>query len=210
MTIAPNSQYNSAQGYTKGQQVLVGSVVYQALENVPPATPPTSNLGTYWESVAVPQPPLGVERLYAIPFDHSTGSTALAAGIDIRTLGDYVPQVGDVIDDAWFDVTTAFNGTTPLADFGSFSSAEGLFLELNSAAVDMTAATGAVADNTGIDKIGGARLNKVAGSPLRIVAVSDEPPVIDLVVSETGHKGGTASGATAGAAVLYIKVIPAA
>jgi hypothetical protein len=201
MTIAPNSQYNSAQPYLTGQMVLLGSLVYQAVQDVPVETSPPN--GTYWTLIPVPQAPLGGETVSSFAFSHSTGSTALAAGVATGI----VLNSGDLITAAWFEVDTAFNGTTPLADFGSFSSTEGLFKVLNSAAVDMTAADGAVTDNSAIDKIGGAVLLGQAGMPVRCNANGTN---LTLVVSETGAKGGTASGATAGAAILHVRVLAGA
>jgi hypothetical protein len=135
-------------------------------------------------------------------FTHAT--SGLATGV---TVTGYTPSVGDIITAVWFEVDTAFNGTTPLADVGFFSSTEGIFKELNSNAVDLTVADSAVADNTGLDKIGAACLGpQVAGFPLRVASTSN--PLL-LVVSETGAKNGTASGATLGAAVLHMIVVPA-
>lgn len=195
------SQYDSSIIYGIGQQVIVGGIVYQATADVPVATSPPN--ADYWEIVTVPQAPLGAEYVASFPFTFAEGSAALAAGIETGI----VLNDGDLIVGAWFEVDTAFNGTTPLADVGTFSSTEGIFKELNSAAVDMTAADSAVADNAALDKIGGAKLAGQAGMPLRATATGTQ---LLLVVSETGAKGGTASGATVGSAVLHVQILPAA
>jgi hypothetical protein len=195
------SQYDSSIIYGVGQQVILGGIVYQAILAVPVQTPPPN--GTYWEIVAVPQSPLGGEYIASFPFTFAKGSAALAAGIPTGI----ILNEGDRIVGAWFAVTAAFNGTTPLADVGTFSSTQGLFKVLNSAAVDLTVADAAVSNNTGIDKIGAAQLLNEAGMPLRVTA---DGTALTLVVSETGAKGGTAAGATAGSAVLHVRVLPAA
>lgn len=51
----------------------------------------------------------------------------------------YTPTVGDVLLDAWIEVTTAWNGTTPLGDIGTFDNgATGIFGSTSANSQDMT------------------------------------------------------------------------
>lgn len=190
-------QYDSGITYRLGDQVLVNGTLYQAVQAVPVNEGPPN--ATYWEVVGGEQAatPASIPAHYAFPFDHTAGSAALAAGILIDT---YIPNEGDVIIEAWFEVDIAFNGTTPKLDWGSFSSTEGIMHELNSAVVDATVADAAVANNdtfkTPSAKLGGVALRVVKTAPLYVV------------LSEDGTKGGTASAATAGSATLHLIVIP--
>jgi hypothetical protein len=37
----------------------------------------------------------------------------------------YTPTIGDVLFDAWIEVRTPWDGTTPLCDYGVFTSGDG-------------------------------------------------------------------------------------
>ena len=74
--------------------------------------------------------------VHSFAFDHTT--EGLATGVVAFT-----PTVGDIIFDAWIEVDTAFNGTTPTGDLGSFTGdpAVGWYRSLSGGAViDMTQA----------------------------------------------------------------------
>jgi hypothetical protein len=143
----------------------------------------------------------------ALAFDFTTAG--VTAGVPVVQL-----RAGDVIYDLGFAIPTAFNGTTPFADFGTFSGGNaGIFTELAGAAVDLTAADTAVTDNAGlssattrtwlsaaIGSVGAAAGAAFLPAPLQVTADSE----LFLVVSQSGQKGGTATGATAGAAVAYV------
>lgn len=193
------SAYDSSLVYGKGQMVIVNGILYQASQRVPINTSPPN--GTYWQIVGGEQAatPASIPAHYAFPFQVGQYTAAqLAAGVPITT---YIPNEGDVVIEAWFEVEVAFNGTTPKLDWGSFSSTEGIMHELNSAVVDGTAADGAVANNdtfkTPSAKLGGVALRVVKTAPLYVVC------------SEDGTKGGTTTGATSGTAILHLIVIPA-
>lgn len=69
----------------------------------------------------------------AFPFAFNTPNILTGAAI-------YTPTVGDVLLQAWVEINTAWDGTTPLGDFGSFVGTAGLFNNTAGALVDMTAA----------------------------------------------------------------------
>lgn len=192
-------QYDSGIVYQTTQQVIVNGILYQAISNVPVNTPPPDE--TYWQVVGGEQAatPASIPAHYAFPFGVGEYTPAeMAAGVAIDT---YIPNEGDVIIEAWFEVWSAFNGTTPKLDWGSFSSTEGIMHELNSAVVDGTVADAAVANNdtfkTPSAKLGGVALRVVKTAPLYAVC------------SEDGTKGGTSSASTVGEAILHLIVIPA-
>ena len=54
-------------------------------------------------------------RVIACPFAFDTPNLLTGAAV-------YTPTVGDLLLDAWFEIDTAWDGTTPLGDFGMFSS----------------------------------------------------------------------------------------
>jgi hypothetical protein len=136
------------------------------------------------------------------PFAFSFATLGLNNGIPLATL-----PVGAVILDIGVSVTGAFNGTTPAADVGTFSSTAGLFSELGSTTVDLTGADIAVPDNDGLTAPDGHNWLSVAGAAasntpieLYVTAIS----TLLLVVSQDGTQGGTATGATAGTGNVYV------
>lgn len=134
------------------------------------------------------------ERIHAVPA--SFDSAGLAAGMVIET-----PDAGDLILDAWIDVDTAWDGTTPKADIGFFQSgAAGIFAH-GSAAVDLTQAD-ATYDNLVTNAGNAAVLRNVKAVPARVVVAA---PLL-LVVSQNGLLGGAAVGATHGHLTAYIRL----
>jgi hypothetical protein len=115
--------------------------------------------------------------------------------------------------DAWISVLTAWDGTTPLGDFGSFTTAIGL-LAGNASAVDMTQVDTPYPESTGlstssvgtslstalITENNGGAFGPVPTWQATFVAATP----IKVCVSSTGHPGGADPGATQGAAVLYL------
>lgn len=51
------------------------------------------------------------------PFSFSFNSPGLLTGLEIG----YTPAIGDILLDAWFEIDTAWNGTTPKGDIGLFT-----------------------------------------------------------------------------------------
>lgn len=143
------------------------------------------------------------------PFSFTFATAGLTSGVTI-----YTPTVGDHILDIYIRILTAFNGTTPKADVGTFNGGNaGLFSELGGSTVDLTAADAAVTDNAGLTHMTtqaalSSKLISVAASGATTtlpwyLRVTTANPLL-LVVSETGAKGGTATGATAGSGNVYI------
>lgn len=161
----------------------------------------------------------GTSVTNAYPFTYNT--SGLSSGIDL-----YTPTPGDILLDAWIEVDTAWNGTTPLADIGFFSvDTYGLFYIKTypyQLLRDMTAADGAGPDNPTSSgylmamhsltySVYAANSLKVTPnfygtmSTLRVVPgkfTTDTP--IGVIVNQTGTKGGASSGATQGEAIFYI------
>ncbi len=137
------------------------------------------------------------------------GTTGLNTGLTI-----YTPAVGDIIYDVGMFITTAFNGTTPSADIGTFSGGnDGLFKVLAGAVVDITAVDAAVTTNAGLQSSATARwLQAAVGSigadagaayldaQLRVTTAN---PIL-IVGSQSGAKSGTAIGGTTGAGIAYV------
>jgi hypothetical protein len=65
-------------------------------------------------------------------FEIAHNTVGLHSGVEIFT-----PNAGDLLLDAWFEIDTAWNGTTPRADFGTSTSSYGLFGNVF-APIDMT------------------------------------------------------------------------
>lgn len=131
------------------------------------------------------------------PFPFTFATNGLTAGVPI-----YTPSIGDVIYDIGIQIPTAFDGSTPLADVGTFNGGStGIFGEL-ATAIDLTAADTTVADNAGLSSPGGPGfwLSEEAATKLYVTAAN---PLL-LVVSQDGTKGGAATGATAGAGAVYV------
>ena len=151
--------------------------------------------------------PSAPQHIRSFAVSHSTAG--LATGVAVWT-----PQVGDIIYDIGIVLTTAFNGTTPLLDVGTFNGGNvGLFGELAGAGVDGTKLYADVTDNAGLSapntapwlqsavgSVGAAAGAAYKSTPILVTAAN---PVL-LVASQNGQKGGTATGATVGAGNVYV------
>lgn len=157
------------------------------------------------------------------PFAFAFNTAGLNNGVAF-----YTPTVGDILLDAWIEVDTAFNGTTPRADIGPFLGGVaganiGLFGSLNqpikvggSFTADTENITGLLSNvgnvvnpaNAGNEPASGDNLFYAGGVPTgaqRNVPgkfTSASPWLI--VVSQDGSKGGTAVGGSAGAGKVYL------
>lgn len=100
----------------------------------------------------------------------------------------YTPTVGDILLDAWVEIDTAFDGTTPKGDVGQFVGVNtGLWGGVNSQ-LDLATADSTASAGTGL-------LGKFTTTdPVKVVA------------SQNGQKGGTAIGGTTGAGSVYLVV----
>jgi hypothetical protein len=137
-----------------------------------------------------------------------------AAGLN-NGVALFTPTVGDFLLDAWVEIDTAWNGTTPLGDIGTFGGGHPGWFAYAVGPIDMTSP----------DLTGGLDPNLLQGSgvtpgsDLLTVAIKDlsdqrtlpakfttATPVL-FVVSQNGLKGGASPGATTGAAVVYVKTV---
>lgn len=141
------------------------------------------------------------------PFTFATAG--LASGVTIWT-----PTVGDFILDIGVVITTAFDGTTPKIDVGTFNGGNvGVFAEIGGAAVDGTKVYADVTDNAGLavanshlwlsSAVIAANSAGIASLPSWQLNVSAANPVL-LVASQNGQKGGTAITSTHGVASVVI------
>lgn len=161
----------------------------------------------------------GAAIIRAFPFTFDTPD--LVTGHEIFT-----PTVGDVLLDAWIEVKTAWNGTTPKADVGPYtSSANGIFYAQIDAvdlryvdwaypagginADPLTAQNANVSSSLSTQFLDLAVSNAIAaGSGIpkfprwQARFISDDP--WKIVVSSDGSRVGADPGATQGAAVLYL------
>lgn len=138
------------------------------------------------------------------PFPFAFNTANLNTGIPICVM-----TVDDILLDAWIETDTAFDGTTPLCDFGSgIGSNFGIFND-EAGPIDMTLS----------DVLGGSQ-NTLAGQNQSLVgasAAASGPRGVApskiliggqwfLWVSQDGQKGGAATGASDGSAALYVKI----
>lgn len=143
-------------------------------------------------------------------FDY-TQAAALANGVQV-----FVPTVGDILLDAWVEIDTAFDGTTPAADVSQFGgTTTGWFgsilnaIDLTHADITANFGTG-ILTGTGSGSPAGSLVDMGAngttyGNPKRYVPAkfTAANPVL-LAVSQNGTKGGTAIDSTVGAGKVYI------
>ena len=142
-------------------------------------------------------------------FPITFATAGLAAGVAL-----YTPAVGDVILDVGVVITTAFDGTTPKIDVGTFNGGNvGLFGELTAGAIDATKVYADVTDNAGLAvanaalwlsaaviTVGTAGTAAIHSWQLRCSAAN---PVL-VVASQNGQKGGTAISSTHGVASIVV------
>jgi hypothetical protein len=170
----------------------------------------------------------GVPRIVKCPFAFDTPGILTGAAL-------WTPAVGDLLIDAWLDIVTAWNGTSPIGDFGVFNDgppALGIYAGACGAAADMTNQDGGVV-GTGTE-IGQHQsvlsafntLNtatsylEVSGTALvhKTIVPADDisgriipgafltTDPIKFCVSQDGTPTGADPGATAGEATLYLTV----
>lgn len=153
--------------------------------------------------------PDGLARVVACPFTFDTPDLLTGAAV-------YTPTVGDVLLDAWIEVTEAWDGTTSFCDVGTFTDrGTGLIYAANGgnsprALTDPDSEfgiAGLVSDNTSESTRNLASMEPAgdANTDTRIVPgrFVDTAP-LKVVVSSDGTNTGTDPGSTQGAAVLYL------
>ncbi len=152
-----------------------------------------------------------VVRRFAFTF----ATANLGTGATICT-----PTINDILLDAWIEVDTAFDGTTPLADIGSFVGSHFGFWGSFDRAIDMTTADGETPPGllaaSAWSSLGATSQLSLQGAtfldiPNTIVALGRVAPgkftsadPIKLVVSQNGKDNGAAAGAAQGAGSVYL------
>lgn len=150
------------------------------------------------------------------PFSFAYNTAGLAAGVAF-----YTPTIGDWLLDAWVEVDTAFNGTTPTCDIGQFPGAGtgGLFVcSPVGYGIDLTKQDSSSVNTSGLLVSTAAGLGALTlGAGNVYFSATDDPeysriapgkfvtadPLL-LVASQTGFRNATAIDSTAGAAKAYI------
>ena len=168
-----------------------------------------------WEPI-VPGGSPGVSRVLG-PFPFAFDTPDIENGVAF-----YTPAVGDILLDAWIEVLTTFDGTTPLGDVGTFTAGNGNigWFGYNNLPYDLARSADAPTnwDSEQLSHQG----NTAPASSLVLAALNGnaDPSSISrkipvrvltadpwkIVVSQNGHKGGTAVGGTAGAGAVYLVV----
>lgn len=153
----------------------------------------------------------GSVQLLSFPFAFDTPN--LTAGAIL-----YTPNTGDILYNAWIEVTTPWNGDTPQADIGLWNTlpdtpsgfVNGLISSSESQSlIDMTHGDGDPASNGMLMNFGqwGSLDANVASAHLRSLPakfLTDTP--VSVVVSQSGTSGGLDVGASQGAAILHLIV----
>ncbi len=146
------------------------------------------------------------------PYSFTFATPDLENGVVI-----YTPTVGDLLLDAWIEVTTAFDGTAPFADIGTFVGAtKGLWGQINNdMAFDLRTQSDGTIAGAGVLILAGA-FGSQGEQSLSVggIAIANSEPLVParftaanplkLVVSQTGQQGGTPIGGAAGAANVYL------
>jgi hypothetical protein len=161
-----------------------------------------------------------LEALTSHQIDY-TMSASLANGVTV-----YTPVQADIdnglwIEDVWVEIDTAWDGTTPTLDVGTFNGkTTGLFYAPRQSGttpgpIDLSQADAASA-GAGVSLGQGKNFSLAnlstpyASAPGRLVParVTATNPIL-VVVSQDGTKGGSAVGGTAGHATVWIKRLQA-
>ncbi len=146
------------------------------------------------------------------PFSFSFNDVGLFNGISF-----YTPTINDLLVDAWIEVDTAWDGTTPTGDFGTFIGNTAGFISSSSdiQGIDMTKADDEVLGtgylnghyqiappaNLSLAIASGTKAtHQNRGAPGRFV--TSDPLLI--VVSQDGSSGGGDPGASQGSASIYL------
>lgn len=160
--------------------------------------------GEGWQTV--PASGGGVSQSFVVRGPQSFGfnTAGLAAGIPF-----YTPDVGEILYDAWIQVVTAFDGTTPQADIGR-GDGDGLWGDLT-APVDISAASGSdnvLSGSRDLKVLQSALSSKLATGPAggahTAICVFTTADALLLWASQDGLRGGAAVGGAAGMGNLYI------
>ena len=153
---------------------------------------------------------VGAPLVRAFPFTFDTPDLLTGAAL-------YTPTVGDILLDAWIEIDTAWDGTTPRGDFGTFvGAAYGIFGGgVPGVPVDLTQAedeglgAGIQVQESGIARPFTASSMNYHATPgyafnKYVPAKFTAGHPVKVVVSRNGQNDGADPGSTQGAAVLYL------
>ena len=136
-----------------------------------------------------------------------------SAGLDTG-LALYTPTEGDVLLEAWIEITQAWDGTTPSGDF-FMNGNSGFYNDLGGgllpSTIDMTVADDSPLDisaTTGVSDLRSfayaSNTSATTGKGRLLPGSFTTGAPIQVVVSQTGSVGGGDPGSTQGAAILYL------
>ena len=144
-----------------------------------------------------PQGPVNVHTATVRGFDFAYNTPNILTGATL-----YTPTIGDILLDAWIEIDTAWDGTTPLVDASQFYSASGWWGFFGAGPLDATVADSAELDADGILSGSGAVRFSATGSP--------DLPVSSIPLSELFFADvTTASIGTSAQSVSYGRAVPA-
>jgi hypothetical protein len=152
----------------------------------------------------------GSPRVLKFPFAYDTPGLLTGHAI-------YTPTIGDILLDAWFEIDTAWDGTTPLGDCGAFVGVNYGAFAACTGAVHMSAEDQEVAGTGLLFSAAAANIpNELAlagiywnGDALvttRAILKFTAANPIKVVVSQDGTNTGADPVSTQGAAILYLVV----
>lgn len=143
----------------------------------------------------------------------------LATGATVTFHDGWTPSVGEVLYDGWISVLTAWDGTTPIGDFGSLSPGpSGILDDIDGFHIDMTTADATnlsgnqnILDNDlsaapyNVSLLTANTASRNLSSGIRLIpGVFTNTDPMKVVVSQDGTTTGGDPGSTQGAAALYL------
>lgn len=142
--------------------------------------------------------PAGVPIVHALPFAFNTLHLSDGTGAAL-----YTPTVGDLLLDAWVNISTNWDGTTPNGDVGDpLNNSAGLFT-LTGAVLDMTASDQQPVFGSGHNLSASQRTAIINTTRLVPAKFVNADPVC-VWVTQDGTSGGADPASTQGAATLYL------
>jgi hypothetical protein len=171
-----------------------------------------------WVAVGAGGGGAGAPVVRKFPFAFNTPGILTGAAV-------YTPTVNDVLLDAWVEVDTAWNGTTPEGDVGSFNgAATGLYASAGFGPIDMTKADQDITGSYGLlisnNTSGAGTYPSLALSLAQSTAAIPAYPAfspfravpgkftaahpVKVCVSQDGTNTGANPGSTQGEAILYL------
>ena len=154
----------------------------------------------------------GVIRLLG-PFPFAFGDAGINNGKAV-----YTPTPGDYLLNIIFELSASFNGTTPKADIGTFADGNnGIFENLTNGPLDVSQAPdGVLVSNHSLQYSSFTQSDLASAMISGVLSAGpvsswwfyflDATP-LKVVVSQTGAKGGTAVGGSAGAGAVLLQVV---